>query len=723
MSDLLAGARAALRQRDPDLAAVRRAARVTVAGSVAFFGARFLVSDTTVALYAVFGALALGVLSDVTGSPRQRTLLMLGALPVGLALVALGTALAGNVWAAAAGMFVVGFVVAYTSVLGPRIGGVANGLHLSYILACFPPYDPASLPARLAGLTLGVLLLVVADRVLWPAPTPRGFPDRLAEAVESLQPRLDAVAAGLPPPPDPRPELRLSRVPISERPVGPGVRDRSLTIAAAALRAVSARLTGLTALPGGPLLPVIRELLAAVADALRTLPPALRGTGPPPELDPLEARLDAFLALREQMITEDPSAVAHRDLRRGTAAVMIAHAARTLVTAVRAATGAPTPRAVLRGEIAPATFAYLAISPAQRLWRRLRVHLNVHSVHFQNAARLAVGLAVARVVAELPVVSHGFWVLLATLTLMRTSMVTSRAALRPAFVGVLVGAIAAGVLVTVIGVHTDVYGWTLPLIMLAGLAAGPLLGPAAGQAGFTVLITVLFAQLAPATWRLAETRLVDVVLGGLIGALIGAAVWPRGGAGELRRTAADVLRSGAHDLVRTVTRLVGRPEPDGPSQTARLLVLLDATHAQYRTEAHPGSGSKVDWLTVLGTAHRLADESDLLLGRCPQPGPVPWPAVSATLEATARDRSRDLHAVADALEAVTTPGPGVSAPPTEHPPPAPYWQDPQDALRVIDAWGWLYVLAGDVDRLRGAVDPEPDPDDPAGRLFGRVGRT
>jgi uncharacterized membrane protein YccC len=290
-------------------------------------------------------------------------------------------------------------------------------------------------------------------------------------------------------------------------------------------------------------------------------------------------------------------------------------------------------------------------------------------------------------------------------------------------VGVLLGAIAAGVLVTVVGVHTDVYVWTLPLIMLAGLAAGPLLGPAAGQAGFTVLVTVLFAQLAPATWRLAETRLLDVVLGGLIGALIGAAVWPRGGAGELRRTAADVLRSGAHDVLRTVTLLVGRPEPDVPSQTARLLVLLDATHAQYRTEARPGSGSQVDWLTVLGIAHRFVDESDLLLGRRQQHGPVPWPDVAATLTATARDMARDLHAVADALETVTVPGPGVTAPPAEHPPAAPYWQDPQDALRVIDAWGWLYVLAGDLDRLRGAVDPEPDPDDPAGRLFGTVGRT
>jgi uncharacterized membrane protein YccC len=77
-------------------------------------------------------------------------------------------------------------------------------------------------------------------------------------------------------------------------------------------------------------------------------------------------------------------------------------------------------------------------------------------------------------------------------------------------------------------------------------AAGPLFGPAAGQFGFTVVVSVLFAQLAPTTWRLAEVRLMDVVIGGLIGTLIGAAVWPRGGSGEIRRSAAMCLRSAAH---------------------------------------------------------------------------------------------------------------------------------------------------------------------------------
>src|SRR5690606_4196019 len=123
-------------------------------------------------------------------------------------------------------------------------------------------------------------------------------------------------------------------------------------------------------------------------------------------------------------------------------AVMAAQSTRAVVVGTRAAMGLAGPEPL--GGIAPTTFAYLSHSPAKRWWRRLRVHLTPRSVYFQNAVRLAVGLAAARVVADLPDISHGFWVMLATLTLMRTSLVASRAALGPAFLGVTVGAVLAG---------------------------------------------------------------------------------------------------------------------------------------------------------------------------------------------------------------------------------------------------------------------------------------
>ena len=231
-------------------------------------------------------------------------------------------------------------------------------------------------------------------------------------------------------------------------------------------------------------------------------------------------------------------------------------------------------------------------------WRRLAAHFTPRSVYFQNAVRLALGLAAARLAADLLDLNHGFWVLLATLSLMRTSAIASGLALIPAFLGTLGGALVAAGVLAVIGDDTLVYAVVLPIAMVLTFAAGPLLGPAAAQFGFTIVVAVLFAQLAPTTWKLAEVRLTDVVIGGVIGALIGAAVWPRGGAGEVRRSAAlcrvgggraGRVRPRAHR--HTVTRAgAPRAAPDvaGPGAPGRRAVRHHLRPVPQRARPPPG---------------------------------------------------------------------------------------------------------------------------------------
>ena len=60
-----------LRRRDPSLAAVRRAGRVTVASCVAFYTCRYLIDDPITALYALFAAVALGGLSEARDGRRS----------------------------------------------------------------------------------------------------------------------------------------------------------------------------------------------------------------------------------------------------------------------------------------------------------------------------------------------------------------------------------------------------------------------------------------------------------------------------------------------------------------------------------------------------------------------------------------------------------------------------------------------------------------------------
>jgi uncharacterized membrane protein YccC len=359
---------------------------------------------------------------------------------------------------------------------------------------------------------------------------------------------------------------------------------------------------------------------------------------------------------------------------------------------------------------APVSAWYLGMPTALLWWRRLAAHLTPRSVYFQNAVRLALGLAAARLLADLLDLSHGFWVLLATLSLMRTSLVASGLALVPAFLGTLCGAIVAAGVLALVGDDTIVYAVVLPIAMIVTFAAGPLFGPAAAQFGFTIVVSVLFAQLAPTTWRLAEARLADVVVGGLVGALIGAAVWPRGGAGEVRRSAAGCLRFAADELVATVRALTGAPAREPvqhrmrPDPSRRVTVLFDITYAQFRSEpshAHPAH----DWLEVLAVVQRAAADAEVLRDRYPAPEPLPWPAVSRRLVAGAEDVARAFREAATAVQA------GSADPPDRHlaerldtdPPRAPFADDPHATLRVIDGWAWMHGLSADLVRAERAA--------------------
>jgi uncharacterized membrane protein YccC len=661
----------------PDrLAVLRRAARVTIAACTGFYACRYLLGDLTAATYAIFGTIALGALSQVSGSPVERARTYLGAFAAGAVLISLGTALAVSTWAAVAGMLLVGFAVAYAGIGGPRLAEVANGLQLFYVLPCFPPYAPATLPYRLEGLAIGVALLAAADLLLWPSPGPPRFRDRVADAAGHVARYAAALRVALLPstPPgaltDPdllalrdaaagaAATLRLGELPTAERPTGPGRRDRSLIYVAAAVRNVSTRLGALTDLLGKQQVTTL-----AIAEAARTA--ALASGGLLPRLHP------------------------HGHPRGG---------------------DRPAP-----DRLPPALWFLRAATP-RLWWQRLRVHLTPRSVYLQNAVRLALGLAAARAVAGVFDLSHGFWVLLATLSLMRTSLIAIRATLVPAFAGTVAGAAVAAAMVTAVGPHTASYTWSLPVVMLAALAVGPLLGTAVTQGAFTVLIAMLFAQLAPSTYELAAVRLVDVLVGGLVGAVIGAAVWPRGAGSTVRRTAAAGLRAGASQVVATTRALTGggtgwdtNADPSaGELRVARMATLFDHAYAQYRTETTRDPGG-ADWLTVLAVLHRMDSYGRALRVRHPDPCPLPWPTLSEQLCSEAIEVSLAYRTLADEIE--HSDPPEVLTWPEQHRrlaesrPSAGFSADPDAALRVFDTWGWLHDLVDDVARIAQALDP------------------
>lgn len=617
------GPRAWLAQRDPGLVVVRRAARVTLVACGGFLVSRYALDNVVMAPYALFGAVALGMLSQIPGSPAERARTLLAVLPVGWLLVTLGTLLSVSTAAATAGMFVLGFVVSFVGVGGPRLVGLAAGAQLLYILPCFPPYDPGSLGWRLAGVTLAVLLLAGAELVLWPDPTPEPYTAKLGRAVDALAGCLTALADGwtgragagdrltalLPDAREAADALRPSRSPPMERPASAGRRDRALMIAAGTARLLLGRAVDLhdtdahraTGLPAAAAL--LRQA-ASCADAAATwLRSEGRDGAAVPDTERVAAALTAFRADRA---ATPPDGVPPERLRLNSLALSLGEWTTSLVAAVRVVAGAP-----VGASSPPGALWFAHLSTPRLWWQRLREHLTPRSVYFQGALRLAGALAVARLLAGVLDLSHGFWVLLTVLTLLRASAAETRALLWPALVGTVIGSIAAAALL-VVSIPPTAFALALPLVMLVGFAAGPLLGLGWAQALFTLVIALVFAQVSPVDWHLAEARVVDVAVGAAIGLATGLLAWPRGGSGELHRAAGSYLAA-AGRIVRDTVDLLTHGAGPGPAlpEARDAGELASASWALYQTEHHPRPS--VDWQATLLAGHHAVRGAEWLL--------------------------------------------------------------------------------------------------------------
>ncbi|MDR6974135.1 putative membrane protein YccC [Streptomyces sp. 3330] len=598
----------------------RRATRVTAAAAVGFYPAAYLLDRPVTAVYALFTPIALGVLSPVPGSGRRRAATVLRALPAAAVLTAAGTALAVQTWSAVAGMLIVAFVLMFGSVCGPRLAGTAPGLQLFYILACFPPFAPETLPQRLTGVAIGGASLVLCEVVVLPDPPDPAYRERIADTLDlaahatrslihttgpepGLAGRLRSAGRG----------LRFSQQPAGARPTGAGRADRAFAQAGSATRRLVDQLAALVDMHSTPLDTASQNLLNGIAAACAGTAGALRRSRPAVGPELIEEMIAQFVAARDG----DPGGRVprpHPVLVRQSTVLTIAVSAVTVRTAAALALNGRRP---LHG--LPREQFWYARMPTLRLFAiRLTGNLTRRSVVFQNALRSALGLALARLVAGSLDLSHGFWVLLTVLTLGRTTAGATWSAVRAAVVGTLAGALAAGLLLIGAGDATEVYAFLLVPMMLIAFAVGPLEGPSWAQGLFTLVVSTAFAQIEPVTWRLAEMRVVDVLTGSAVGLLCGVLAWPFGARAETRRSMTALLRSAAPVVRATAAAATddggggegtaGRGDADQRAVrlTLHRLRIAEGSYAQYRTEPATGAPEpETDYLAALNFGSRV----------------------------------------------------------------------------------------------------------------------
>jgi uncharacterized membrane protein YccC len=196
-------------------------------------------------------------------------------------------------------------------------------------------------------------------------------------------------------------------------------------------------------------------------------------------------------------------------------------------------------------------------------------HASLRSVWFLNSTRGAVAVAAAITVADLTGVQHAFWVVLGTLSVLRSSAASTGATAMRALLGTLIGFVVGAALLLVIGTGAGALWIALPIAVLIASYAPGALPFALGQAAFTVVISVLFNLIAPIGWKIGVLRIEDVAIGCAVSLIVGVLFWPRGTSALVADDLADAFRAGGTYVANAARWALGL-ESNPPSSAASI---------------------------------------------------------------------------------------------------------------------------------------------------------
>ncbi len=651
-----------LRARDRHLAATRRATRTAVVMPAVFAVADLVIGDPAVAIFAAFGSFAMLLFADFGGPVRDRLAAQTVLGAAGAALIAAGTAVSRVTWAAVGAMAVVGFTVLFSAAVSSVLASATTSLLLSFILPVSIRAPWSAVPDRLAGWGLAWAASMLAVALLWPAPVLDPLGGSAAAASRALAARLRSDVAAVRGGPHPaastgRPAVERRRAEAvgalhrafltsPYRAAGlttgsralvrvadelewldamvvhgaprPGVAvDRGACAVRVAVAEVLERCADLLDAPRGDraaLRAAVRDLrdrLEAMEDATAGgLPPA--GSGRPPG----EPGGGGPLRAAAYVSALDPS---FRSQEMGFAVTQIARNVDLAAAAERRRWTERLLGRVPRGVASP-------VAAAQR---RAAAHAGRHSVWLHNSVRGAIGLALAVATADLTSVQHSFWVVLGTLSVLRSNALNTGQSVLRALLGTVAGSVVGGLLLAAIGTGTPVLWLLLPPAILVAGVAPTVVSFAAGQAGFTLTLVILYNIVQPAGWRLGLLRLEDIAIGCAVSLLVGLFFWPRGAHRALGRALSDAYEGGAAYLVGAVGLALSRcgasPAGGGASgrpareaeRAAAAAGRLDAAFRTYLAErgAKPVPLAEMTTLVTGVAALRLAGDAVLDLWR------------------------------------------------------------------------------------------------------------
>ena len=611
-----------------DATAVKSAARAAIVMPSVFALADKVIQQPQTSIFAAFGSFAFLVLVEFTGPLRTRLVAYLGLACVGVAFITLGTLCSRSAWLAAGAMAVVGFATLFAGVISGYVAAGATGALLAFVLSVTLPAPNSAIPDRLEGWALAAGAATFALMLLWPPRERAEFRRRAAEALRAVADLLDASQETW------AERARVARASVDDlgqRLLGTQHRPTGPTGAMAALASLPDELDWLLSFVA-PEPEVHLELacaedadaMAAAAGVLRASAERLEGRDGHPDFGRLEEAREAVAVALMRRLPELPPDIPAGEVPRALDAPFriraLTYAARQAAAYGLLASGAEVPE-LDPVDIARPRQARAAIEATERLTIE---HASVRSVWFRNSIRGAAGLALAVYVAQRTGLQHGFWVVLGTLSVLRSNALNTGRSIVSALVGTAIGIVVGAVLVIGIGTHEPVLWAVLPVAIFLAAYAPRAISFAAGQAGFTVVLFLLFNIIQPVGWTVGLIRVEDVAIGFAISLVVGLLFWPRGAAALLLNELAAAYARSADYVVATARRL-SEGTADDAARAARVadaaLHRLDDAFRQYLVERSATAYNVEDVAALVGGAARVrrAAQSLAALGRATPP--------------------------------------------------------------------------------------------------------
>src|ERR1700761_212905 len=588
--------------------AAMRAARVTVVIPSLFAITDKVVGDPQMALFATFGGFATLVIAGFGGRSRDKLAAHVGLAVTGSIALIIGTLVSGTTWLAAVVTVPVAFAIFFAGIGGPNAASGSTAAMFAYVLPVASAGGAATIPSRLEGWWLASAAGTIAVLLLSPHVGGSRLRAAAADLAGELASRGRAAADGEATKPEAmraaKERLLTAFDAAPYRPTGLAAPDQALSSLVQVLEwgvtQASDAFDGHIDLSKN--CTADRELLRTAADLFDDTPALLAGQAANPDFAALEAaRANSAAHLRElsgRAGEPDSRLAAAQAVHAQSIAIVARSAAAEALIASRRA-GLQTTL-----EILAKTSAVTGVAGALALIRR---HATIRSVWFLNSLRGAVALAAAVAIADVSGVQHGFWVVLGTLSVLRTSAASTGATAWRGLAGTVVGVAVGAALLIGIGTNPNALWVVLPVAILVASYAPGTMPFAVGQAAFTVTIVVLFNLLAPVGWTVGLLRIEDVAIGCGVSLAVGMLFWARGVSSVLASDLADAFRSGAAYLTQAVEWALSElmVPPSAALAAASATVRLDDAVRGFLTEQGSKRVSKEDLWLLIAASSRL----------------------------------------------------------------------------------------------------------------------